>query len=35
MKIRQQANGENWDFDGKTITVRIPITFMRRGGAAR
>ena len=22
----------NWDFDEKTITVRIPITFVRRGG---
>jgi hypothetical protein len=32
MKARRQANGENWDFDGKTITVRIPMTFKRRGG---
>ena len=32
MRARRQANGDNWDFDGKTITVRIPITFVRRGG---
>jgi hypothetical protein len=32
MSARRQANGENWDFDGKTITVRIPMTFARRGG---
>ena len=32
MKARRQANGENWNFDGKTITVRIPMTFARRGG---
>ena len=32
MKARRQANGENWDFDGKTITARIPMTFARRGG---
>ena len=32
MRARRQANGENWDFDGKTITVRIPITLVRRGG---
>ena len=24
--------GENWEFDGKTITVRIPMTWKRRGG---
>ena len=32
MKARRQANSENWDFDGKTITARIPMTFARRGG---
>jgi hypothetical protein len=24
--------GKNWEFDGQTITVRIPMTFKRRGG---
>jgi hypothetical protein len=26
------VTGENWEFDGSTITVRIPMTFARRGG---
>src|SRR5512144_775918 len=26
------ANADSWEFDGKTITVRIPMTFARRGG---
>ncbi len=32
MRGLRKANAENWDFDGKTITVRIPMTFARRGG---
>jgi hypothetical protein len=32
MRGPRKANGENWEFDGKTITVRIPMTFARRGG---
>jgi hypothetical protein len=24
--------GKNWEFDGQTITVRIPMTFKRHGG---
>ena len=27
-----QDPGQNWEFDGSTITVRIPMTFKRRGG---
>ena len=32
MRGSRKANAENWEFDGKTITVRIPMTFARRGG---
>jgi hypothetical protein len=32
MRGPRKANAENWEFDGKTITVRIPRTFARRGG---
>ena len=32
MRDPRKANAENWEFDGKTITVRIPRTFARRGG---
>ena len=32
MRGPRKANAENWEFDGKTITVRIPMTFARRGG---
>jgi hypothetical protein len=31
MKKRRVA-GDNWEFDGMTITVRVPMTFVRRGG---
>ncbi|MGZ8410341.1 MAG: hypothetical protein ACXWVS_10545 [Hyphomicrobium sp.] len=32
MRGSRKANAENWEFDGKTITVRIPMTFARHGG---
>jgi hypothetical protein len=32
MSARRQATIENWHFDGEMITVRIPMTFARRGG---
>ena len=32
MKTKHKVAGENWEFDGSSITVRIPMTFVRRGG---
>ena len=32
MRGPRKANAENWEFDGKTITVHIPMMFARRGG---
>ena len=32
MRKKQKVAGKNWDFDGETITVRIPMTWKRRGG---
>lgn len=32
MKAKRKIAGKNWEFDGKTITVRIPMTFKRQGG---
>lgn len=32
MRGQRKISGQNWDFDGKTITVRIPVTWKRRGG---
>lgn len=32
MKARRKIAGKNWEFDGKIITVRIPMTFKRKGG---
>ena len=32
MRKKQALAGQTWNFDGKTITVHIPITFVRRGG---
>jgi hypothetical protein len=32
VKTRQSAEKPDWRFDGTTITVRIPITFVRRDG---
>ena len=32
MKTKRKAAGKNWEFDGTTITVRIPMAGKRRGG---
>ena len=32
MKTKRKVAGKNWEFDGSTITVRIPMTWKRRGG---
>jgi hypothetical protein len=32
MRGPRKTNAENWEFDGKTITVRIPMTSARQGG---
>lgn len=32
MKEKRTLAGPAWQFDGTTITVRIPMTFVRRGG---
>ena len=32
MKTKRKMVGKNWEFDGSTITVRIPMTWKRRGG---
>jgi hypothetical protein len=32
MKKKHVVAGQDWDFDGKTITVHIPITWKRHGG---
>jgi hypothetical protein len=32
MRGPRKTNAENWEFDGKTITVRIPMTWKRHGG---
>ena len=32
MKTKRKAAGQNWEFDGSTITVRIPTKWKRRGG---
>ena len=32
MRAKRKVAGKNWEFDGKTITVRIPMTWKRRGG---
>ena len=32
MRAKRKIAGQNWEFDGSTITVRIPMTFKRRGG---
>jgi hypothetical protein len=29
---KRKISGQNWEFDGSTITVRIPMTWKRRGG---
>ena len=32
MNTKRKVAGENWELDGKTIIVRIPMTWKRRGG---
>ena len=32
MRARRKIAGQSWEFDGSTITVRIPMTWKRRGG---
>ena len=32
MKTKRKVAGKDWEFDGSTITVRIPMTWKRRGG---
>jgi hypothetical protein len=32
VKTKRKAVGKNWEFDGTTITVRIPMAWKRRGG---
>ena len=32
MRGKCKISGQNWEFDGSTITVRIPMTWKRRGG---
>ena len=32
MKATRGAAHQDWEFDGQTITVRIPMTFKRHGG---
>jgi hypothetical protein len=32
VKKKLRVIGHNWEFDGSTITVRIPMTWKRRGG---
>ena len=32
MKTKWKVAGKDWEFDGSTITVRIPMTWKRHGG---
>ena len=32
MKTKRKVAGKDWEFDGSTITVRIPMAWKRRGG---
>ena len=32
MNAKRKISGQNWEFDGQTITVRIPMTWKRHGG---
>ena len=32
MKTKRKVTGQNWEFDGSTITVRIPTIWKRHGG---
>jgi hypothetical protein len=33
MRGKRKISGQNWEFDGQTITVRIPMTWKCRGGS--
>ena len=32
MSAKRKISGQNWELDGSTITVRIPMTWKRHGG---
>src|SRR6266511_5041455 len=32
MRTKRKISGQNWEFDGQTITVRIPMIWKRHGG---
>jgi hypothetical protein len=32
VKTKRKVAGQNWEFDGSTITARIPMTWKRHGG---
>jgi hypothetical protein len=32
MRTKRKIAGANWEFDGTTITVRVPLTWKRHGG---
>jgi hypothetical protein len=32
MRANRKPAEPDWQFDGTTITIRIPMTFVRRGG---
>jgi hypothetical protein len=32
VKTKRKVAGQNWEFDGSTITVHIPMAWKRRGG---
>src|SRR5512147_1784961 len=32
MRTKRMISGQNWEFNGSSITVRIPMTFKRCGG---
>ena len=32
MRGKRRISGQNWEFDGSSITVHIPMTWKRRGG---
>jgi hypothetical protein len=32
MSAEREIAGQNWEFDGQAFTIRIPVTWKRRGG---
>ena len=32
MKTKRKVSGQNWEFDGSTITVSLPMAWKRHGG---